>query len=83
MFDGILDSITLLGYQGTHGLKYKQSKRNGDKAKNQKRLIGRCHNRFPIFLILLSSLKVHNSKLFLLMKTLKKLLRISVSYFVK
>ncbi|KAG5620527.1 hypothetical protein H5410_005745 [Solanum commersonii] len=33
----IVDPITLLGNQGSSGLGYKQSKRNGDKAKNQKR----------------------------------------------
>jgi len=33
----IVDPITLLGNQGTSGLRYKQSKRNGDKAKNHKR----------------------------------------------
>ena len=35
---GIVDPITLLGNQGTSGLGYKQSKRNGDKAKNHKRI---------------------------------------------
>ncbi|KAH0672825.1 hypothetical protein KY290_025052 [Solanum tuberosum] len=34
---GIVDHITLLGNQGTSGLGYKQSKRNGDKVKNHKR----------------------------------------------
>ncbi|KAK4710017.1 hypothetical protein R3W88_004530 [Solanum pinnatisectum] len=33
----IVDPITLLGNQGTSGLEYKQSKINGDKAKNHKR----------------------------------------------
>ncbi|KAH0688901.1 hypothetical protein KY289_016259 [Solanum tuberosum] len=33
----IVDPITLLRNQGTSGLRYKQSKRNGDKAKNHKR----------------------------------------------
>ncbi|KAK6802945.1 hypothetical protein RDI58_000729 [Solanum bulbocastanum] len=32
-----MDPITLLGNQGTSSLGYKQSKRNGDKAKNHKR----------------------------------------------
>ena len=35
---GIMDPITLLGNQGTSGLGYKQRKRNGDKAKNHKRI---------------------------------------------
>ena len=35
---GIVDPITLLGNQGTSGLGYNQSKRNGDKAKNHKRI---------------------------------------------
>ncbi|KAH0716933.1 hypothetical protein KY285_012964 [Solanum tuberosum] len=34
---GIVDPITLLGNQGSSGLGYKQSKRNGDKAKSQKK----------------------------------------------
>ncbi|KAK6780187.1 hypothetical protein RDI58_022371 [Solanum bulbocastanum] len=34
--EGIVDPITLSGNQGTWGLRYKQRKRNGDKAKNQK-----------------------------------------------
>ncbi|XP_049373001.1 uncharacterized protein LOC125837979 [Solanum verrucosum] len=34
---GIVDPITLLGNQGTSGLGYKQSKRNGDETKNHKR----------------------------------------------
>ncbi|KAH0669809.1 hypothetical protein KY285_023955 [Solanum tuberosum] len=34
----IMDLITLLGNQGTSGLGYKQSKRNGDKVKNHKRI---------------------------------------------
>ncbi|KAH0688744.1 hypothetical protein KY285_015896 [Solanum tuberosum] len=34
---GIVDPIVLLGNQGTSCLRYKQSKRNGDKAKNHKR----------------------------------------------
>ena len=33
-----MDPITLLGNQGTSGLGYNQSKRNGDKAKNHKRI---------------------------------------------
>ena len=33
-----MDPITLLGNQGTSGLGYKQSKRNGNKAKNHKRI---------------------------------------------
>ncbi|KAH0737644.1 hypothetical protein KY290_036349 [Solanum tuberosum] len=35
---GIVDPITLLGNQGTSGLRYNQTKRNGDKAKNYKRI---------------------------------------------
>ncbi|KAG5576196.1 hypothetical protein H5410_056330 [Solanum commersonii] len=35
---GIVDLITLLGNQGTSGLKYKQCERYGDKAKNHKRI---------------------------------------------
>ena len=35
---GIVDPITLLGNQGTSSLGYKQSKRNGDKAKNRERI---------------------------------------------
>jgi len=34
---GIVDLITLLENQGTSGLGYKQSKRNGDETKNHKR----------------------------------------------
>ncbi|KAG5595571.1 hypothetical protein H5410_036803 [Solanum commersonii] len=34
---GIVDPITLLGNQGTSGLGFKQSKRNGDETKNHKR----------------------------------------------
>ncbi|KAH0657991.1 hypothetical protein KY289_026739 [Solanum tuberosum] len=34
---GIVDPIILLGNQGTSGLGYKQSKRNGDETKNHKR----------------------------------------------
>ena len=34
----MVDPITLLGHQGTSGLGYKQSKRNGDKAKNLKKI---------------------------------------------
>ncbi|XP_049401663.1 uncharacterized protein LOC125865510 [Solanum stenotomum] len=34
---GIVDLITLLGNQGTSGLRYKQIKRNGDETKNHKR----------------------------------------------
>jgi len=34
---GIVDPITLSGNQGTSGLEYKQSKRNGDETKNHKR----------------------------------------------
>ncbi|KAG5585158.1 hypothetical protein H5410_045592 [Solanum commersonii] len=35
---GIVDPITLLGNQGTSGLRYKQTKRNRDKVKNYKRI---------------------------------------------
>ena len=35
---GIVDPIILLGNKGTSGLGYKQSKRNGDKSKNHKRI---------------------------------------------
>ncbi|KAG5630234.1 hypothetical protein H5410_001951 [Solanum commersonii] len=45
------------------------------RLRTTKGLIGRCHNRFPIFLIPLSSLRVQKWKLPLLMKTLKKLFR--------
>ena len=72
----ILDLITLLGNQDTSSLGCKQSKRNEDKANNQKGLIGRCHNQFFIFLILLTILRVPKWKISLRMKTWKKLLRI-------
>ncbi|KAH0729596.1 hypothetical protein KY290_000727 [Solanum tuberosum] len=46
---GIVDPIILLGDQGTFGLGYKQSKRNGDKAKNYKRTDWALPQRIPHF----------------------------------